>query len=129
MVGWEVYLDVQALISILVTSKAPQLKYSKQARSVMCRYFVHEAAELIRTKEIAGAVKDSLQVALIELVRQGRDVDKAWNILVSFFLQVSSKWQTTIFQLKYCESGTTCILFFAGCSLQPRNASLRSDES
>ena len=29
------------------------------------------------TEEISGAVKDSLQTALIELVRQGRDVDKA----------------------------------------------------
>lgn len=29
------------------------------------------------TEEISGAVKESLQTALIELVRQGRDVDKA----------------------------------------------------
>lgn len=46
--GWEAYLDVQGLISILIASK-----------------------------EISGAVKESLQTALIELVRQGRDVDKA----------------------------------------------------
>eukprot|EP00438_Fugacium_kawagutii_P021840 Skav233009 [mRNA] locus=scaffold909:63624:65610:+ [translate_table: standard] len=46
--GWEVYLDVPDLISILVASK-----------------------------EIAAAVKESLQGALIELVRRGRDVHKA----------------------------------------------------
>ena len=33
------------------------------------------------TEEISGAVKESLQTALIELVRQGRDVDKAGSFL------------------------------------------------
>jgi len=47
VLGWEVYLDVEALISILVASK-----------------------------EFVG-VKEALQAALIELVQQGRDVDKA----------------------------------------------------
>lgn len=35
----------------------------------------------LETKEIAAAVKESLQGALIELVRQGRDVHKAGSFV------------------------------------------------
>jgi len=38
------------------------------------------------TEEISGAVKESLQTALIELVRQGRDVDKAGQQLYVYVL-------------------------------------------